>query len=142
MPRLRAAILRSSWGLSVFLCNFVLALLPKWRLTGNGPRDILAGMVTVAAQHSNVSSDRKRLLLSLAGAVLISAAGFGMIIWITSAHWLMFAEWLYRLYHMGLMILLPILSFFASLIITRWGTRKQREMQKRNANPRQPVLPL
>jgi hypothetical protein len=81
--------LRLRWDTFKFLLSFAF---PFHGLTGNKRCDTLVGMEIGKAPHPTQVNGSKRLILSLAGAVLISAVGFGLILLLAAwliPHWMM-----------------------------------------------------
>jgi hypothetical protein len=95
-------------------------------------------METGVAMHSAEVVDRKRLILSLAGAVAISVVGFGLILllfaWLSSLAMMWGMMWLNKLPPGRIMLLVPIRIFFLS--------RGMQAIRKKHSNSKQAILPL
>ena len=139
-PTLGASLpLRLGWDTPIDYLLVVLAL-PLKRLTRNDRCDILGSMGTSETTRSAYGVDHNRLILSLAGAVLISAAGFGLIFLFTAwliPKWMM---WSAKEHNHGIIPEL-ILVFFLFLMMTT-AARRRRNIQKKLFHPKQTILPL
>jgi dolichyl-phosphate-mannose--protein O-mannosyl transferase len=103
-------------------------------------------METGVAMHSAEVVDRKRLILSLAGAVAISVVGFGLILllfaWLSSLAMMWGMMWLNKLPPGRIMLLVPIRIFFLSLLTTTMAMRGMQAIRKKHSNSKQAILPL
>jgi O-antigen/teichoic acid export membrane protein len=97
-------------------------------------------MKSIEVLHSAENADRKRLILSLAGAALISAVGFGIILLL--AAWLI-PPWMMwqNKHHLSADIAAFVTFVILSSAAIR-AARKRRSARKNRFNPKQTILPL
>jgi cation transporter-like permease len=99
-------------------------------------------MKSSEALHSAENVDRRRLILSLAGAALISAVGFGMIFLFVA--WLipLLMMWSLKDPHSTVIPLTAFLVFIFSLSAIIRVARKRRSARKERSNPKRTILSL
>ena len=97
-------------------------------------------MKSIEVLHSAENADRKRLILSLAGAALISAVGFGIILLL--AAWLIPPWMMWQNKHHLSADIAAFLMYVLSLFAMIRAARKRRSAPKNRFNPKQTILPL
>jgi hypothetical protein len=98
--------------------------------------------------HSAEVFKSRRFVLSIAGAVFISAIGFGLIFHLVAwlvPRWLMWL-WLldqrnHRILSASIGAIFPALFSIAMVTMTIWASRRQN-IQKKLSHPKQTTLPL
>jgi O-antigen/teichoic acid export membrane protein len=97
-------------------------------------------MESIEVLHSAENADRKRLILSLAGAVVISAVGFGLILLLIA--WLIPPWMMWQNKHHLSADIAAFLMYVLSLFAMIRAARKRRSAPKNRFNPKQTILPL
>ncbi|MGP8175233.1 MAG: hypothetical protein ACLP7O_11900 [Terracidiphilus sp.] len=92
------------------------------------------------ALHSAENDDRRRLILSLAGAGVISAIGFWLILLLIA--WLVPPWMMWQNQHHLSADIAAFLMYVLSLFAMIRAARKRRSARKNRFNPKQTILPL